>query len=289
MSGLKQLRSRIKSIKTTKKITKAMQLVSSSKFRKIKPKLTDSAPYINTLRHIIEDIASSDNLHSLSQEELKFFSDDVISKPDLLVVVTSERGLCGGFNASIIRKVKADIADLEASGSTVKLMIIGKKGYDALKGKYSEYINGYYRILGENFENFVNRIKQKIVDMVENDEIDSCYLYFNKFKNAMMQSVVREKLLPIAFPAKTPKNPITYEYEGNSLVFKLINLYIKGEINFILLNSRASEEGARMTAMDNATKNAKEIIKKLTLQLNRSRQATITRELTEIIAGSESM
>jgi F-type H+-transporting ATPase subunit gamma len=289
MSGLKQLRSRIKSIKTTKKITKAMQLVSSSKFRKIKPKLTDSVPYISTLRHIIEDIASSDSLHNLSQEELKFFNDDVISKPDLLVVVTSERGLCGGFNASIIRKVKTDIAALEASGSTVKLMIIGKKGYDALKGKYSEYIHGYYRILGENFETFVNRIKQKIVDMVENDEIDSCYLYFNKFKNAMMQSVVREKLLPIAFPVKTPKNPITYEYEGNSLVFKLIHLYIKGEINFILLNSRASEEGARMTAMDNATKNAKEIIKKLTLQLNRSRQATITRELTEIIAGSESI
>ena len=204
-------------------------------------------------------------------------------------MITSERGLCGGFNTSIVRKVKADILVLEEKGSSVKLIIIGKKGYDALKGKYSEYIHAYYRILGDGFENFVNRIKQKIVDMVENDEIDSCYLYFNKFKNAMMQSVVKEQLLPIALPSKMSHSSKTYEYEGDSLVFKLIHLYIKGEINFSLLNSRASEEGARMTAMDNATKNAKDIIKKLTLQLNRSRQATITRELTEIISGSESM
>jgi len=266
-----------------------MQMVSSSKFRKIKPKLTDSMPYIDMLRHIIEDIASSDNLHNLSKEELKFFNTDTISKPDLLVVITSERGLCGGFNASIVRKVKADILALEEKGSSVKLIIIGKKGYDALKGKYSDYIHAYYRILGDGFENFVNRIKQKILDIVENDEIDTWYLYFNKFKNAMMQSVVKEQLLPIVLPSKMSHSSKTYEYEGDSLVFKLIHLYIKGEINFSLLNSRASEEGARMTAMDNATKNAKDIIKKLTLQLNRSRQATITRELTEIIAGSESM
>jgi F-type H+-transporting ATPase subunit gamma len=289
MSGLKQLRSRIKSIKTTQKITKAMQLVSSAKFRKIKPKLTDSMPYVETLRHIIEGVASSDNLRNLSKEELKFFARDVKSTPDLLVVITSERGLCGGFNASIIRKVKADIAALQAIGSSVKLLIIGKKGYDALKGKYAQYIHGYHRVLGENVENVVNVIKHKVIDMVENNEIDSCYVYFNKFKNAMMQSVVREKLLPIASSVNTAKNPVSYEYEGNSLVFKLIHLYIQGELNFSLLNSRASEEGARMTAMDNATKNATEIVKKLTLELNRSRQATITKELTEIIAGSESL
>jgi len=289
MSGLKELRSRIKSIKTTKKITKAMQVVSAAKLRRIKPKLTDSMPYINMLRHIIEDVACGNNLQNLSKEELKFFDTHVLDKPYLLVLMTSERGLCSSFNSSIIKKVKTDIVELERIGAKVRLIIIGKKGYDALKSKYSEYIDSYYHVSGENFQNSIAKINQKIIDMVENDEIGSCYLYFNKFKNAMMQTLVKEKLLPISFPVKITNDSSSYEYEGESLVFKLIHLYIKGEFNFALIHSRASEEGARMTAMDSATKNANEIIKKLTLKLNRSRQASITEELTEIIAGFESI
>jgi F-type H+-transporting ATPase subunit gamma len=287
MSNLKQLRNRVKSIKSTQKITKAMNMVAAAKFRKAKDQVASSFHYLDVVSDVMVSIASENNIEDLPEKEQKFFRDRdrPLNKPNLLIVVTSERGLCGSFNSSLIKKVKTDILDLEKNGKEVKLVIIGRKGYDALRGKYTGYIDSYFNFLkGDN--NLSLKIMQKIVHMIENELIENCVIYFNKLKNAMVQLPTSQAILPIQKSIKTGLNSY-YEYEGENLISQVIRLYINGHINFALLQSRASEEGARMIAMDNATKNANDIIARLTLQLNRSRQAIITKELIEIISGAE--
>jgi len=287
MSDLKQLRSRVKSIKSTQKITKAMQIVSATKLAKIKNQINDSGYYIDTLRNMMSDLVSENNLQDLSSDEQKFFSKELLARPALLVVITSERGLCGAFNLSVIKQVKSDIRNLENENKDIKLIIVGKKGYDALKNQYSHYINSYFNLSKSHDDSLLLQVKEKIMQLIENSEAGMCRVYFNKFKNAMTQILIKQQMLPVE--RDTTSNITTYEYEGEGLVFNMINLYISGQLNYALLQSRASEEGARMTAMDNATNNAKEIINKLTLKLNRTRQAIITKELTEIISGAESI
>ncbi|MFA1687990.1 ATP synthase F1 subunit gamma [Candidatus Rickettsia barbariae] len=323
MSNLKQLRTRIKSVKSTQKITKAMQLVSASKMAKIKSQITNSNFYIEAVSKMMSAILSID-IYELSIEEQKFFN-TVPNKANLLIVMTSQRGLCGTFNYSIIKQVKNDIKELENKGEQIKLIIIGKKGYEALKRQYVNYIDSYFELPKIHDENLMLQVKQKIMSVVENLEVSNCVIYFNKFKNAMTQIMTRQQILPVAKYQDDSMidNPIVnlvgfgykergvkpinnrratsdivgesksidynYEYEGASLISNLINLYVNSQINYALLQSRASEEGARMTAMENATNNANDLISKLVLKLNRSRQAIITTELIEIIAGSEAV
>lgn len=287
MSNLKQLRGRRKTIKSTQKITKAMQMVSASKLKKIKHQIADSMEYLKVLGNMMTDISSSNILETLPAEQQQFFNNDSSEKADLFIVLTAERGLCGSFNSSIIKTITADIANSEKFGKQIKLIIIGKKGHDLLKNKYSSHIDSHFNLNKEDTQQLILQIKQKIISMVEKEEIGNCYLYFTKFKNAMLQIPVKQCLLPIKKPAIINNHLSHYEYEGKELVPTIIDLYIKGQVHFALLQSRASEEGARMTAMDNATKNAGEMIDKLTLKLNRSRQAIITKELIEIISGAE--
>ncbi|MFV9930544.1 MAG: ATP synthase F1 subunit gamma [Rickettsia endosymbiont of Haemaphysalis japonica] len=323
MSNLKQLRTRIKSVKSTQKITKAMQLVSASKMAKIKSQIANSNFYIEAISKMMSAILSID-MYELSIEEQKFFN-TVPNKANLLIVMTSQRGLCGTFNYSIIKQVKNDIKELENKGEQIKLIIIGNKGYEALKRQYVNYIDSYFELPKIHDENLMLQVKQKIMSAVGNLEVSNCVIYFNKLKNAMTQIMTRQQILPIAKYQDDSMidNPIVnlvgfgykergakpinnrratsdivgesksidynYEYEGENLISNLINLYVNSQINYALLQSRASEEGARMTAMENATNNANDLISKLVLKLNRSRQAIITTELIEIIAGSEAV
>ncbi|WP_367363695.1 ATP synthase F1 subunit gamma [Candidatus Tisiphia endosymbiont of Nedyus quadrimaculatus] len=296
MSGLKQLRSRIKSIKTTQKITKAMQIVSATKFTKAKNQVKDSEDYIGILQDIMSSVASSNNLQDLPIEQKKFFSEGLLDQGDLninklhlLIVVTSERGLCGAFNFLLSKQVKSDIANLENAGKQVRLIIIGKKGYDAFKGQYSHYIDNYYEFPKAHNNNLSFQLKEKLMEMVEDFGISNCQIYFNNCKNAMIQIPTKKQILPIEKQLCSNEKYLSYEYEGEGLILHMINLYVSAQINYALLQNRASEEGARMTAMDNATKNAKELINKLTLKLNRSRQDLITKDLIEIIAGAEAV
>lgn len=322
MSNLKQLRTRIKSVKSTQKITKAMQLVSASKMAKIKSQIANSNFYIEAISKMMSDILSID-MYELSIEEQKFFN-TIPNKANLLIVMTSQCGLCGTFNYSIIKQVKNDIKELENKGEQIKLIIIGKKGYEALKRQYANYIDSYFELPKIHDENLMLQVKQKIMSAVENLEVSNCVIYFNKFKNAMTQIMTRQQILPIEkYHDDSADNSIVnsvgfgykeqgakpinnrratsdtvgesksidhnYEYEGENLISNLINLYVNSQINYALLQNRASEEGARMTAMENATNNANDLISKLVLKLNRSRQAIITTELIEIIAGSEAL
>jgi F-type H+-transporting ATPase subunit gamma len=290
MSGLKQLRNRVKSIKSTQKITKAMQVVSAAKLKKVKDQAENLNLYSEVLGSIMHDVSTGGNLMSLPAKDRMFFSAKLKEKPYLLVVMTSERGLCGGFNSSIIRKVKKDIKDFQQEGKEVKLLVVGKKGRDALRGQYAKLIAQYYPNPSGNAACMSLQVKNKMIEMIEDQEAGACYMYFNKFKNAMTQIMTRRKILPAAHTANAEDSTVSeYEYEGENLVHDVINLYMTGQINYGLLQNKASEEGARMTAMDNATRNAGELIEKLTLKLNRSRQAIITTELTEIISGAEAV
>lgn len=290
MSGLKQLRNRVKSIKSTQKITKAMHVVSAAKLKKVKEQAENLNEYSSVLGDIMHDISTGGNLMDLPANDRKFFSKTLKEMTHLLVVMTSERGLCGSFNSSVIRRVKKDIKRLQKEGRQVKLLVVGKKGSDALKGRYAKIIEAYYHNTKGNIECISHEVKNKIIALVENEAVGACYMYYNRFKNAMTQVLTKERILPAKNTGDVKINDVSeYEYEGDNLVHDVINLYISGEINYGLLQSKASEEGARMTAMDNATRNAGELIDKLTLQLNRSRQAMITTELTEIISGAEAV
>lgn len=290
MSGLKQLRNRVKSIKSTQKITKAMHVVSAAKLKKVKDQAENFNEYSSVLADIMHDISTGGNLVDLKPCDRMFFSKTLKDMPHLLVIMTSERGLCGGFNSAVIRKAKRDISKLRKENKEVKLLVIGKKGRDALKGKYSDIIVEYYHNTKNNVECIAREVKNKIIEMVEQEEIGACYMYYNRFKNAMTQIMTKEQILPAKHSGDRKSSTVSeYEYEGDGLVHSVIDLYINGEINYGLLQSKASEEGARMTAMDNATRNAGELIDKLTLKLNRSRQAIITTELTEIISGAEAL
>lgn len=289
MSGLKQLRNRVKSIKSTQKITKAMHVVSASKLKKVKEQAENMNEYSTVLGDIMYDISTGGNLMELPACDRKFFSKKLKEMSHLLVVMTSERGLCGAFNSSVIRKVKRDIRKLQKEEKKVKLLVVGKKGKDALRGKYAKMIEAYYHNTKGNTECISREVKNKVIEMVENEEVGACYMYYNRFKNAMTQIVTKAQILPAKSTNNKKSTVSEYEYEGDGLVHDVINLYISGQVNYGLLQSKASEEGARMTAMDNATRNAGELIDKLTLKLNRSRQAIITTELTEIISGAEAL
>lgn len=291
MSGLKQLRNRVKSISSTQKITKAMQVVSAAKLKKLKDQAEQLNDFSEVLGNIMHDISTGGNLSELPARDRMFFSDDILKeRPKLLIVMSSERGLCGGFNSQVLKKVKKDIEKFKGKGQEFKLIVVGKKGHDVLKGKYSNQICGFYHIGRDNLECVARQVRDKVIEMIESGIAGETFLYYNFFKNAMTQIMTRTQILPAERTEITESDVVSeYEYEGDGLVRDVINLYLNGQMNYGLLQSRASEEGARMTAMDNATRNAGDLIDKLTLKLNRSRQAIITTELTEIISGAEAV
>ncbi len=287
MPNLKQLRNNIKSVKSTKKITKTMQLVSSVKLKKLKAQIKNCSNYLENVNNIMLDIFPLLSNTKLSTKEKRFFFQNNKAK-NIIILISSDKGLCGSFNHSIINAVKDDIEYLRSKENPIELFIIGEKGYNFLKYDYLALIKQYYCNIKNNNEYVINQIKDELIRIVENFGINSCYIYYHKFKNNFIQNMIKEKILPIN---KTINSDVIVdlknEYEGQGLIMTAVSLYIHAKLYSTLIENKTSEEGRRVITMDKATQNAKDIIDKLTIELNRSRQEIITKELIEIITGSK--
>jgi len=299
MASLKDLQNRIKSVKNTQKITKAMQMVAAAKLRKAQDAAEKARPYSECIGAVIQNLASSMTGAGDAPELLvgNGQSDTV-----LLVVATADRGLCGGFNTNIVRKAREEIVSLEKAGKTVKLFLIGKKGYDQLNRLYEDNIVDYISLKEERklHAGIAQNIGEKITAMFERGEFDICKLVFSEFQNVMTQNAVAKTLIPamadletvVDTAAVTPDlNGAIYTYEPDEagILRVLLPRNINTQIFTALLENQAGEMGSKMTAMDNATRNAGDMIDKLTLTFNRTRQAQITSELIEIISGAEAL
>ena len=300
MASLKELKSRISSVKNTQKITKAMQMVAAAKLRKAQEAAEKSRPYSERIGNVISNLASSMTGAGDAPELLvgNGKSDTV-----MLVVATADRGLCGGFNSNIVRKAREEIIELERAGKTVKLFLIGKKGYEQLGRLYKSRIVEYISLKEERklHAGIAQDIGEKITAMFEAGDYDVCKLVYAQFENVMTQNAVANTLIP-AIDAIAPSTAdgetvqqdlngaiYTYEPDEAGILRVLLPRNINTQIFSALLENSAGEMGSKMTAMDNATRNAGDMIDKLTLTFNRTRQAQITSELIEIISGAEAL
>jgi F-type H+-transporting ATPase subunit gamma len=296
MPSLKDLRLRINSVKSTRKITSAMKMVAASKLRRAQATAEQARPYAMRMERMLGSLAGSLAGQTGAPKLLAGTGKDDVH---LVVVVTSDRGLCGGFNGTIVRSSRALVADLQRSGKTVKLMIIGRKGRDQLKRDHSRLFVETYDGIGRKGVAFAeaNTIAGKITAMFEAEEFDVCTIVYNRFKSAISQEVTRHQLVPFPVPVvpevsgDQQEGKALYEYEPTeeAILAELLPRNLAVQVFRALLESNASEQGARMTAMDNATRNAGDMINSLTVRYNRSRQAQITKELIEIISGAEAL
>ncbi len=290
MANLKEVRSRISSTISTQQITKAMKLVSATKLRKAQAAIFQMRPYSDKLNNILQNLSES-----VDDQKLSRFFKVTEPKKVLLVVVTSDRGLCGGFNANVIKRtrllIETDYAELAKKGM-VEILFIGKKGYEALK-KYNLPMNTTYMQAFANLNaESVFEIGDFILQQYLSGEYDEVEVVYNKFKNAATQIVSNDLLLPVSFSVSTKSNQKNdYIFEPNKVVIleELIPRAVKTQLYRNLLDSFASEHGARMISMDKATDNAGEILKQLKLLYNRARQAAITSEISEIVGGAAAL
>ena len=295
MPSLKDLRNRISSVKATRKITKAMQMVAASKLRRAQEAATAARPYAERMNRVLANLNQRvTNKESASKLLVGTGSSDV----HLLVVITSERGLCGGFNANIVRLARQDIQRLLAAGKTVKILCVGRKGYDMLRRDFRPLIVDRIDMRSVRQVGFENAeaIAKKVLAMFEAGEFDVCTLYFSEFRSVIAQRPTPLQLIPAKLPEETQepqddKAEAIYEYEPSEeeILGYLLPRNLATQVFRGLLENAASEQAARMTAMDNATRNAGEMIDKLSLHYNRTRQAMITKELSEIISGAEAL
>ena len=291
MPSLKDLKNRIGSVKSTQKITSAMKMVAAAKLRKAQEQAIASRPYCSSMEKIVSSLANK--LIDNAPELLKGKKD---IKKQLLVVFSADRGLCGGFNGSISRAVKLEVKKSKDLGIETKLLFVGRKSADTLKKDFQQHI---VEIVTGNSTNPIYSdalsISSKIVDLYKKDEFGSCKIIFNKFVSAITQEVTLKSLIPIETNNEDVSNnnqvSSVYEYEPSEEVIleELLNKNIATQLFSAQMESTASELAARMTAMDNATRNAGDLIDRLTLQYNRTRQAFITKELIEIISGAEAL
>lgn len=291
MASLKELRNRIASVKATQKITKAMQMVAAAKLRRAQMAAEAARPYAERMELVLGNIASSITPTPESPKLLVGSGKDDVH---LLLICTSERGLCGGFNSSIVRRAREHINKLQAAGKTVKIFCVGRKGYDQLKRNYEKQIVEVVdlravRQLG--YEQGTD-IAQKIVARFEAGEFDVVTLFYSKFKSVVSQIPTAQQIIPPVFEEKESAGAAAayeYEPEEEDILTDLLPRNLATQIFRALLENAASEQGARMSAMDNATRNAGDMIKKQTIIYNRTRQAMITKELIEIISGAEAL
>jgi F-type H+-transporting ATPase subunit gamma len=292
MPSLKDLKNRIASVKATQKITKAMKMVAAAKLRRAQEAAEAARPYSQRMGAVLANIAqavgSDDSAPRLMTGNGK---DDV----HLLVVCTAERGLCGGFNSSIARFARDHARKLLAQGKTVKFFCVGKKGYDSLRREFADMIVERVDLREVKRVGFTDAdaIGRKVIGMFERGEFDVCTLFYSEFKSVISQIPTAQQIIPAA-PAEAPAQggaAALYEYEPDAagILEDLIPRNISVQIFRALLENVAGEMGAKMSAMDNATRNAGEMINKLTLSYNRQRQAQITKELIEIISGAEAL
>ena len=294
MPSLDDLKKRIGSVKSTQKITKAMKMVAAAKLRRAQESAESSRPYSDTMNDVIGSISKKVVSTSSGRNLLTGTGDDQVQ---LLILFTSERGLCGGFNSSITKKMREKIEDLKKLSKTVKIICIGKKGYDILKRKYSDLIVDVIDMKANKSVSYQDAkdISQKIIKMYFDNEFDTCSIFYNKFKSVIDQIPTDQKILPIEteenndIDLKSSTSMLDFEPGETEILEELLPLNFAVQIFKALLESAASEQGARMSAMDNASRNASDMIDKLTLFYNRSRQAVITKELIEIISGAEAV
>lgn len=297
MPSLKEFRNRIASVKSTRKITKAMQLVAAAKLRRAQEQAEAARPYTQNLSRVVANLAQSMAGQAGAPALLAGNGKDDVH---LLIVLTADRGLAGGFNSSIVRMARERIAELGRAGKTVKIITVGAKGYDQLKRLHSDKIVERLSLREAKTLTFAIAadIGGKVRAMYEAGAFDVATLFYADFKSVISQAPVARTVIPAALsidPAAAADAPdlkgATYEYEPSQedILAELLPLYLNSQIFRALLENAAGEQGARMSAMDNATRNAGDMIDRLSLQYNRARQAQITKELIEIISGAEAL
>jgi F-type H+-transporting ATPase subunit gamma len=294
MASLKDLRTRIGTVKSTQKITRAMQMVAASKLRRAQDSVVAARPYAERMERMLGSLGSS----MVEQEGAPpLLVGTGKQETHLLVVATGERGLCGAFNSSIARAARADIRTLQADGKKVKVLCVGRKGREVLRREFGDLIVDTIELAGIRRLAFTDAqpIAVRILDMFDAGEFDVCTLYFNTFKSVISQVLTRRQLIPASLPETDDAGPdlgdAIYDYEPDEeeILVELLPRNLSVQVYQALLENAASEQGARMSAMDNATRNAGDMIDKLTLNYNRTRQAQITSELIEIISGAEAL
>lgn len=303
MPSLKALKTRITAVKSTQKITKAMKMVAASKLKRAQQRAEEARPYSNKIQNVIQNLSESISPNSRPELLGGRRNADGSQKNDvvLLIVTGSDRGLCGAFNGSIIRAAKAKVNALIEQGKTVKMVTVGKKPKEVLKTSHSGFIiKSFDAAIGKQvqFEE-ADEVARFAIDQFQTGAVDSVEIVYNKFINPLIQQVTFQSLIPLQMDESANDNKnanstaatISYEYEPDEeMILKaLLPQNISVQIFKTFLENSASEQGSRMTAMDNATKNAGEMIQKLSLVYNRTRQATITKELIEIISGAEAL
>ena len=293
MASLKDLKTRINSVKSTQKITAAMKMVAAAKLRRAQDAAESGRPYSMRMRQVIGNLASKADAASAPQLLVGNGKDQT----HLLVVMSADRGLCGGFNGTVTRQTRAEVARLRAENKTVKLLMVGRKSADALRREFGDlYLDQYEGLQGTSVSySDAAKIADTIRNGFEAGEFDVCTLIFNKFKNAITQEITLTQLIPAEVDNSDGSHgdaaTVSYEYEPeeDELLASLLPRNLSTQMYGALLESSAAELAARMTAMDNATRNAGELIDRLTLVYNRTRQANITSELIEIISGAEAI
>jgi F-type H+-transporting ATPase subunit gamma len=293
MASLKDFRTRIASVKSTQKITKAMQMVAAAKLKRAQEAAEAARPYALRVAGTVANLATSVKGSDAAPKLLRGSGNDQVH---LVVVASSERGLCGGFNTNIVKKARELVMSLEAQGKTVKILTVGKKGRDQLKRTHANRSVGHVDFGGLRTLGAAQsaEVSQRLVDMFEAGEFDVAHLIFSKFKSVISQTPTAQQLIPVVAPegvetADTGGGVYSYEPGEEAILEALLPRYLDSQILGALLENAAGFYGAQMGAMDNATRNAGDLIKKLTLQMNRKRQAMITTELTEIIAGAQAV
>jgi F-type H+-transporting ATPase subunit gamma len=285
MASLKSIKKRIVSVKNTRQITKAMKMVSAAKLRRAQENVVAARPYAKKLSEVLERLARNQDTDSNPLLEKR------PAEKALLIVVTSDRGLCGGFNANITKAAERFVKERSADYAEIGMLTVGRKGFESLKHRRKIYKN-YSNIFSSLSYPTAALLAQEVIEGYLGEEYDEVFILYNAFRSVMSQDITLEQLLPIT-PAEGEEEEYVPEYiyepSKEALLAELLPKHIEVQVFKALLESVASEHGARMTAMDSASKNATEMIGKLTLQYNRARQAAITTELMEIISGAESI
>ncbi len=292
MPSLDDLRKRIASVKSTQKITKAMKMVAAAKLRKAQEMAEKGRPYSDKMDLIIQNLSKAINDPSNAPKLLVGTGEDKIH---LCVVMTADRGLCGGFNTNICKLAKKYFDEAIKSSKNLKIITVGTKGLDQLKRDYGKYIIKKINLKDKKKLTFLDaeEIGKQIVELFKNKEFDKCFIFYNKFKNVISQIPQQQQVIPAKIEENDKKqeemSSYEFEPEEDEILDDLLPKNISTQIFKAFLENSASEQGSRMTAMDNATRNAGDLVDKLTINYNRSRQASITKELIEIISGAESL
>jgi F-type H+-transporting ATPase subunit gamma len=290
MPSLKDLKNRIASVKSTRKITKAMQMVAAAKLRRAQDAAEAARPYAERYNKVLAGLAQS---VAGSDTAPRLLAGTGRAQVHLVVAMTSERGLCGGFNSTIVRLVRQRIEQLRAEGKTIKILTVGKKGREQLKRDYSDMFVGHISLAEVKRLGYADAeaVAKEVLARFDAGEFDVATIFYNRFQSVISQVPTAQQVIPASFEAGADAGGTLYDYEPSeeAILAELLPRGVATQIFTALLENAASEQGARMTAMDNATRNAGDMIERLTIVYNRSRQAAITKELIEIISGAEAL